>query len=167
MGGSAAQGQSACGEVCSGGEVDIDVAAKSNKATMQERIDHIYEMLVDGYSTREIVRYSSENWNLSRRQTEKLIARANSLLEAESKQLKPIHLSKGIRRLEKQYHKADGADEIRNAIAAQAELNKLLKLYESPSEPEDESGVDNIIESIDSRIEDIWTGDEAEQCEEE
>ncbi|MCE5200827.1 hypothetical protein LLG39_17840 [bacterium] len=144
------------------------MAAKSNKATMQERIDHIYEMLVDGYSTREIVRYSSENWNLSRRQTEKLIARASDLLKEESQELRTVQLGKGIRRLEKQYRKADKSDSTRAAIAAQAELNKLLKLYESPSEPEDESSIDSIIESIDSNMEGTWDNDdEAEQCEEE
>ncbi|MEN6581942.1 MAG: hypothetical protein ABFD54_05780 [Armatimonadota bacterium] len=135
---------------------------------MQERIDHIYEMLVDGYSTREIVRYSSENWNLSRRQTEKLIARASDLLKEESQELRTVQLGKGIRRLEKQYRKADKSDSTRAAIAAQAELNKLLKLYESPSEPEDESSIDSIIESIDSNMEGTWDNDdEAEQCEEE
>lgn len=148
------------------------MAGKANKAQTIERVGVIYDMLCDAYSRREILEFARKKWDLSRAQIDNLIALANRQLEEEAQVHKKEHLVKAIRRFEKQYRKADKKNQIRNAIAAQAELNKLLRLDElSNGSGEDAEDTTNIIEAIDRTL-DSWQDfepepdddDEADEC---
>lgn len=55
--------------------------AKASNAEMELRIQTVYEMIVKGATRPFILRYSSENWKIGERQTEKYIAEANKRIQ--------------------------------------------------------------------------------------
>ena len=56
------------------------MAKKSNKATVDMRINRVAKMLSTGSVRSEIGQYASEHWGLSQRQADKYIQRARAIL---------------------------------------------------------------------------------------
>jgi hypothetical protein len=54
------------------------MAKKSDNAEIENRINQVYSLILQCYSTEKIVRYSAQTWGINRRQTTTLIQRARS-----------------------------------------------------------------------------------------
>jgi len=52
------------------------MAAKADQAEIEKRINTVYSLILDCYSTNNICRYASEKWGISSRQAERLIKEA-------------------------------------------------------------------------------------------
>lgn len=104
------------------------VVAKASKAEFENRINEVFSMLVIGATTAHIVRYSSETWGVTRRQTEKYIARATERLKKLATIDREVEVSKAIKRYEMIFQKALKDGQYYAAINAQKELCKLLAL---------------------------------------
>lgn len=59
------------------------MAKKSSRIEVARRIEQIAQLMVDGYTTTKIRRYSSQKWSLSARQTDVYIKRARLQIEEE------------------------------------------------------------------------------------
>lgn len=110
-----------------------------NKITNIERdrrVNLIYDLLVLGTSRAQIIQYASEKaWNVTDRQIDHYIQRANQRFEEESKVHQAHELGKAVRRLNDLYQKTLKVQDYRQALANQRELNALLGLY-APSKSE-------------------------------
>lgn len=101
------------------------------KATNVEslfRTQTIYGMLCDGRSRSDILRETSESWNLSERQCETYLARAYDMLEKDCEMARPAFLSEllgGIRSIRQQAERRGQMQVALNAIRLQAELTGL------------------------------------------
>lgn len=79
---------------------------KSTDIEIRKRISIVAEMIIKGYSREKIIRYASENWKISERQTDTYIKRAHETFihEAQSKNVEQ-HLNASITRLQDLYNK--------------------------------------------------------------
>ena len=89
----------------------------------------------------DILRYLSEKMdvNITRRQLEFYMAEVKEDFKAASRFKRDEELGQAISRLKKQYRKADKANDIRAAIAAQREISETLGL-KAPAKLEHEAG---------------------------
>jgi len=72
---------------------------RSTAAAVNFRVDTVYGLLCDGKSRGEILRFSSENWKISDRQTDELIRRARIALEKDAELSRPAFLAEVLGRL--------------------------------------------------------------------
>jgi len=107
---------------------------KSTDAEIQLRIDTIYEMVVKGASRKYIVRYCSENWKISSRQTDEYLSRVyeeiKNTFTVEDKQKL---VSKQLSQLDDLYVKnytIEDFRECRNIIESRAKLLGLNSALE-------------------------------------
>lgn len=101
----------------------------------------IYEMLLRGYTTSDIVHYAAEktDWNVSRRTVEEYIRRAREDVARISDEEKEAALGSSLKRLDMLYRKALKKDDLKTALAIQKEINELFHLKDT------EQKSDNVI----------------------
>jgi len=106
------------------------MSARATKAVVARRVNVVYRLLLSGFSMQEILQYAAErtDWDVGERQVFKYLARARQLLEAESKTERAEERGKAIARLNNLYGKALNANDLRQALAVQKEINELLAL---------------------------------------
>jgi hypothetical protein len=98
-----------------------EVGSKSTMIEFNRRISFVAEMIIKGYNKENIVRYSSENWKVTERQTEKYIAKAHEQFvnEAKAKDI-DYHLNLALQQLQDLYKKS-------YAIQDYAECRRIKK----------------------------------------
>ena len=72
------------------------MAKKSTKATVEQRIRVVYEMLLFDTPCTDIIRYGADNWNIKSRMVECYIQKANKLIVAEVAEMRQNSLEKHI-----------------------------------------------------------------------
>lgn len=112
---------------------------KSTMAEVQQRIDVVYQMLLQGLGKQEIVRYCADKWKVGVRTTEKYIHRATIELGHVSNEERQSALGSAVKRLNSIYYKAMKKDDLKTAIVAQKEINDLFHLKD------EEHKTDNVI----------------------
>lgn len=103
--------------------------AKSSKHIVNQRINEIAEMLIEGKSRNGIIQYSSGCWELGERQIDKYIAKARDLIQQEITKDLGFDYAKSIKRFESLYHKAYEGKDYRLALAVNKELSTIQGLY--------------------------------------
>jgi len=101
---------------------------KSNAHTVNQRINTIAEMLIDGKSKTSIIHYSSDNWNIGKRQTENYISKARELIKGEIVKNIEYDYAKAIKRYENLYNKAIEVEDFRLALTVNKEITNLQGL---------------------------------------
>lgn len=107
---------------------------KADKNIVELRIKHIATMLINGNSREEIGLYSSENWNIGERQTDKYIARAKELVEKSVKRKIEYDYAKAVRRYEDLYKMSLERKDYKTALAVNKELTALQGLFKQQIE---------------------------------
>lgn len=107
---------------------------KADKNIVEQRIKHIATMLINGNSREEIGLYSSENWNIGERQTDKYIARAKELVEKSVKRKIEYDYAKAVRRYEDLYKLSLERKDYKTALAVNKELTSLQGLFKQQIE---------------------------------
>jgi hypothetical protein len=103
------------------------MASKSTNTEIDQRINTVYDLLLRAYSRTQILRYASENWEISDRQAETYIARARQLQQLDAELERPQWLAAAIARLQEYERRASDKDQISIAIKALEDQAKLLR----------------------------------------
>ena len=104
--------------------------AKSTNAEVALRVNTVYGLLCDGKARADIQQFGAENWKLSTRQIDELIARARAALEKDCEISRPAFLAEtlaGIRSVRTQAERRGQLMVALQALKLQAELTGLTK----------------------------------------
>lgn len=111
--------------------------AKKNLAQLDQLliVSDIKDLMVKGYRNKDIRQFCETSYNLSEAQSDKYIKKAIEGFKVIDNKRKQQLKSKYTSRLEMMFHMAliDNKD-IKTALSVQAELNKLLNLYQDEDE---------------------------------
>lgn len=94
-----------------------------------KRIAEVSEMLIEGKSRAHIVQYSSDNWNIGERQTDKYISKAREYLLSEIKRDIEYDYAKAMKRFESLYNKAIDKKDYKLALAINKEICAIQGLH--------------------------------------
>lgn len=104
---------------------------KSTDAEIQLRLDTIYEMVVKGASRKYIVRYASENWKITSRQTDEYLSRVyDEIKNTFTIEKKQEIISKQLAQLDDLYVKSYMIEDFRECRSIIESRSKLLGLNE-------------------------------------
>lgn len=104
---------------------------KSTDAEIQLRLDTIYEMVVKGASRKYIVRYASENWKITSRQTDEYLSRVyDEIKNTFTIEKKQEIISKQLAQLDDLYVKSYTIEDFRECRSIIESRSKLLGLNE-------------------------------------
>jgi hypothetical protein len=122
------------------GQESLRTLPRGSKAEIRRRIDRTVDLILEGKPTRDIVRFGTENWGLSRRQIEKYIALATKRIEQLGERTTSLSYGMAVARLERLFNLSLNCTEIRDALLVLKELHKIQGLHgiEHPGQtPED------------------------------
>lgn len=111
-----------------------DHIKKSNKATLLKRVSEVASLLINGYNREDIIQYSSKNFRVCERQTDKYIQEAKEIIANSVNKNVAYDFGKSVRRFEELYKKAIDNKDIRTALAVNKELATLQNLYKTQVE---------------------------------
>jgi hypothetical protein len=103
------------------------MARKSTNVEIDQRINTVYDLLLRAYNRTQIVRYASEEWQVSERQAETYIARARDLQKLDAELERPQWLVGAIGRLQEYEREAHAKGNLGIAIKALEDQAKLLR----------------------------------------
>ena len=104
--------------------------AKSTNAEVTLRVNTVYGLLCDGKSRGDIQQFGAENWKLSIRQIDELIARARAALDKDAELTRPAFLAEVLGRLRNYEQQAARRGQLMvatNCVRLQCELVGLTK----------------------------------------
>jgi len=130
--------------------------AKSTDAEIELRVSTIYEMVVKGASRKYIVRYCSENYNISSRQVDTYLSRVNEEIKLTfGLEYKERIVEKHLAQLDDLYVKNYTIEDFRECRNLIESKSKLLGL----NEPEKKSISQNLLlNGLDIKFSDIIKG---------
>lgn len=102
---------------------------KSSKHTVNQRINEVVDMLIEGRNRFKIIQYGSTYWNIGERQIDKYIARARDLIQLDVKKNIEYDYAKAIRRYEELYNKAIENEDYRLALSINKEISTIQGLH--------------------------------------
>lgn len=101
------------------------MANGANKKIMSERLEKVYQMIIDGYSPGKIKRECTEEFGISTRQVETYMKKVNKeITENHQKNIKNLQAQANIRYLD-QYRKMDKIGDHRGAVLAHKQMDKI------------------------------------------
>lgn len=109
----------------------------STTPEISKRVDLVYEMLLQGIRRNVILQYASNktDWNVSDRQVDTYISKANKLFEKESKIKHKLYFGRAVVRLEDVYARSIKDKDNRTALAVLREMIDFLSLKDINKEP--------------------------------
>ena len=107
---------------------------KSSQYEVIQRVKLIGEMLIEGNSRDYIVQYSSANWQLGERQTDKYLSRARETIGQSVKREISYDYAKAVRRYEQLYKLSMDKGDYRTALTVNKELTTLQGVLKSQME---------------------------------
>ena len=107
------------------------MGTKSTDAEVQLRINHIYCMVVQGDSRKDIVRYGSKTWDVSSRTIDEYLAKVHEeIKETYGKDYKEAIISKQLVQLDDLYKKNYSNEDFKECRSLIETKSKLLGLNE-------------------------------------
>ena len=103
---------------------------RSTAAEVAFRVNTVYGLLCDGKSRGEVVRFAAENWSLSSRQADELLARARIAIEKDCELARPAFLAEVLARLRNYEQQAARRGQLMvavNSVRLQTELVGLTQ----------------------------------------
>jgi len=97
---------------------------KADKATAERRVEAVYRLILDGWTTEQI-RHNTSDWRVTERQIERYIAAANARIEATAA---PIRAEHHRRAVAAHYQLLREAKTVREKLAVWQALAKLIGL---------------------------------------
>lgn len=102
---------------------------KSTQHIVEQRVKVVAKLLITGKSSEDIVHFSSVEWAVGERQTEKYIQKARVLISQSVKKEINYDYAKAIMRFEDLYVSCIERKDFRTALAVNKELASLQALY--------------------------------------
>lgn len=103
------------------------MAKKSTNVEIEERVNTVYQMLLQSHSRFEIVQYAAKTWDVKPRQADEYLSRARQLIAKDAEIERPEWLAAAIARLVQYEKRAGRSDNIQTAIKALETQAKLLR----------------------------------------
>ena len=103
--------------------------AKGTRGEVEQRVQIVQRMIVQGDHTAHILQHCADHWQLSPRQGATYIARASERIKAAGAIEAALELGRAIERLHGLYAAAAAGGQLRTCLAVAQELHKLLGLY--------------------------------------
>lgn len=110
---------------------------KATQVEIEQRVNTVYELLMNGASRHAICQHAAKTWGISFRTTDRLIAQANKAFEEEAATVRERELGKSIRRLETLFLRSMHVQDYKTCLSVQREINTMLGLH-APSRSEHE-----------------------------
>lgn len=104
---------------------------KSTKAELELRVKSVVSWILQGRSYKDIVRYSSKNWNISSRQVDNYVKIAKEEIKASTNITKEEQITIAIARYNDLYLKNYTEKDYKECRGVQDSLNKMLGLNEA------------------------------------
>ena len=105
--------------------------SKSTNAEIEVRVQKVIDMVLDGFSRADIVRYAAKNWKLQSRQVDDYLKAAKEGIKEIAAPEKGEQTQTAIARLNRLYQKCHANGDFRTCLAIQESLSKLLGLNEA------------------------------------
>ena len=103
------------------------MAKKSTNVEIEERVNTVYQLLLQSHSRFEIVQYAAKEWGVQPRQADEYLARARQLIARDSDIKREEWLASAVSRLV-QYEKRAGRND--NLMVAMKALETQAKLLQ-------------------------------------
>lgn len=107
----------------------LTISAKTNKLEMKKRLLYISELLLEGKSTKEICRFASEKWYISRRQVERYITSSYINWQKEFENKGEAILEYNITLRMNLYNKSYDEGKYRTCLTILKDIAKIEGLY--------------------------------------
>lgn len=101
---------------------------KSCKKVVDQRVELVSKMMIDGQGRADIIHFSSDNWNISERQIDKYIAKAREVIQNDIIRNIEFDYAKSIKRYECIYQKAIQSKDFKLALLVNKEISSLQGL---------------------------------------
>ena len=101
---------------------------KADNITVQKRLDKLLELHNQGFNRYQMIQYSSKNWGLSSRQTDKYRKALFDELKKDLETTREAKITEMITRLDHVYRESVDGRQMSNAIGALNSISRLLKL---------------------------------------
>lgn len=98
---------------------------KSNKLVQEERINQIFNFMLRGYRTGQIIEHGVKNWGIGQRMVEKYITKASEIIKAQAETDREQQYYKALLRYEDLYSKNYAERDFKECRAVQGDLNKI------------------------------------------
>jgi uncharacterized protein YoaH (UPF0181 family) len=102
---------------------------KADAATAAQRVERVYRLLLDGYSTGQIVHFAAQSWHINARQAKTYIARAREQIASDAITERKEALDLAVMTLRELYRQAFAARKYSAAAAILDQQARLLGLY--------------------------------------
>jgi len=96
------------------------------REVVNQRVETIKNMILDGYSRYKILEYTGKKWNIKRAMTDHYIARAQLRIAEEAKESDPEYFNKTKQRYERLFKKNIKEGKLPEARRVLTDLNKVL-----------------------------------------
>ena len=103
------------------------MAKKSTNVEIKQRVETVYQLLLESHSRFEIVQYAAKEWGVQPRQVDQYLARARQLIAEDSEIKREEWLASAVSRLV-QYEKRAGRNN--NLMVAMKALETQAKLLQ-------------------------------------
>lgn len=97
-------------------------------------------MILNGHSSRDIMKHGREEWKVSKRQTEKYISRVQEILELTSSVNRNRSYGLAVGRLEMIYSRATANKDYKTALMTLKQLHELQGLFNQQKETDSAEG---------------------------
>lgn len=126
---------------------------KSDNLEIEHRVQQVITLIVEAATTSEIVQYCTVKFNVKDRQAYVYINKAKELLNVSNESLKTYQRGLAMQRLTAIFKKALASNNLRIAISAQQEINKITGVYKEYdlsklSEQERKELIDHAIKNL-------------------
>jgi hypothetical protein len=106
---------------------------RSSKQSVQERVEAILRILLDGAQPWDLLHYASENgWSVGRRQVENYARQARKMIAAAHEKRRKKLFVMAVAQRNNLYARAVAVGDYRTALAVLHDLSLLQGLYPSP-----------------------------------
>lgn len=116
----------------------MTISTRTNKLEMKKRLLYVSELLLEGKSTKEICRITSEKWQISKRQIERYISSSYINWQKEFEKRREAILEYNIALRMNLYNKSYDEGKYRTCLAILKDMAKIEGLYNNivaPSKP--------------------------------
>lgn len=101
---------------------------KSTNAEIEKRIFEIEQLVIRGYSYSQIIRYASEKWKITSRQTDEYISRVKDVLKKQFEENKDKYKEMLVNQYMEIYKKAIESKNFSAGVQALNGLSKIMGL---------------------------------------
>lgn len=123
------------------------MAGKSTKAEIELRVAAVRQLVLNGASHYDIVRFGSENWHITSRQTEDYLAEARKSIKEAADAYRDMAFAEHVEHRRALRRKANNNKQYKLELEIAKDEAKLLNLY--PAERHEMTGKDGGAISID------------------